>query len=131
MSTQTMASQPWIGAAACARVTACKIKANPAVCTDTVTATSTTAMSRDVNMAFPVKNATLLDHVASNCHFQNYLSRFENYLSSLARVRKLDKAHKFLYLDFILGFLPKIWCPKATIQPSLRIGKNTRVSFTV
>jgi hypothetical protein len=65
------------------------------------------------------------------CHFQNYLSRFENYLSSLAPVRKLDKAHQFLCLGFILSFLPKNWCPKATIQPSLRLGKNTRVSFTI
>ena len=66
-----------------------------------------------------------------SCHFQNYPSRFENYLSSLACVRKLDKASKFLYLDFILSFSPKIWCPRATIQPSLSIGKNTEVSFTI
>ena len=66
-----------------------------------------------------------------DCHFQNYPSRFENYLSSLACVRKLDKAPKFLYLDFILSFSPKIWCPRAMIQLSLRTGKNTRVYFTI
>jgi hypothetical protein len=61
----------------------------------------------------------------------HYLSRSENYLSSLACVRKPDKAQKFLYLDSILSFLPKIWCPGATIQLSLTIGKNTEVSFTI
>src|SRR5712691_1190236 len=54
----------------------------------------------------------------ADCHFQNYLSRFENYLSSLVCVRKPDKAPKFLCLDFILSFLPKIWCSGATIQLS-------------
>src|SRR2546421_239185 len=63
--------------------------------------------------------------------FRIIWSRFENYLASLACVRKPDKAPKFLYLDFILSFLPKIWCPRATIQSSLSIGKNTEVSFTV
>jgi hypothetical protein len=56
---------------------------------------------------------------------------FENYLSSLACVRKPDKGQKFLYLDFILSFLPKIWCSGAMIQLSLRTGKNTEVSFTI
>jgi hypothetical protein len=61
----------------------------------------------------------------------HYLSRFENYLSSLACVRKPDKAQKFLYLDLILSFFPKIWCSRAMIQLSLRTGKNTEVSFTI
>jgi hypothetical protein len=61
----------------------------------------------------------------------HYLSRFENYLSSLACVRKPDKAQKFLYLDFILSFLPKIWCSRAMIQLSLRTGKKYGVSFTI
>ena len=36
---------------------------------------------------------------------------------------------KFLCFDFIPSFLPKIWCPGATIQLSLRTGKNPKVSL--
>ena len=61
----------------------------------------------------------------------NYLSGFRNYLSPPICVRKLDKAQKFLYADFILSFLPEILGLGATIRPLLRRGKHTKVSFTL
>src|SRR2546428_10801680 len=72
------------------------------------------------DLAMP-QEVTNGDDLGPVCHFQNYRSRFENYLSFLTCVRKPDKAQKFLYLDFILSFWPKIWRPGATIPLSLRI----------